>query len=64
MEEPIMAVFHAQLLDAKSPPAHPGWEEIARALMTRVEEAIHEITSPAEAAELLDGDLRRILGRL
>ena len=62
-EEPMMQVFGAQLEEAVAPPATPAWEEIAQAIMHRVEEAIRGVRSPAEAVQLLDQDIRTILAR-
>jgi multiple sugar transport system substrate-binding protein len=63
-EGPMMGVFRAQLEEAVAPPPTPAWEEIAQALITRVEEAVRGVRSPVEAAQLLDQDIKAILARL
>lgn len=58
---PMVSVFGEQLKDAKAPLTIPEWEEIARAIGRRLEEACYGVKTPEEASKSMKNDIEKIM---
>ncbi len=60
-EKPMISLFGEQLEDARAPLTIPEYEEIAKAISRRLEEACYGVKTPEEAALAMKKDIEKIL---